>query len=271
MAVHNLRMNDDTLDEEDAAPAQEKDIPKLNYPVLDGYSSLVFLIVKNWDVVCAAIPTATAQVKALIVARALNAIVSVLGTHAERDGKKFNQRPFFRLFLCMLMDKGQRGWVLYQRLISQLFLFIEPYLRNLQLTDSMRLLYKGTLRVLLVLLHDFPEFLSDNHFLFCDVLPVCCVQMRNLVLSAFPRNMKLPDPFMPNLKVDLLPDIKVSPRILSNYSSTLNQHSVKGDLDQFFRSREQSILYGLLGKMQLPVEESDRAGTVFNVSLLSAL
>ena len=28
----------------------------------------------------------------------------VLGAHAERDGAKFNQRPFFRLFLCMLMD-----------------------------------------------------------------------------------------------------------------------------------------------------------------------
>ena len=28
-----------------------------------------------------------------------------------------------------------------------------------------------------------------------------CVQMRNLILSAFPRNMRLPDPFTPNLKV----------------------------------------------------------------------
>jgi CCR4-Not complex component, Not1 len=29
----------------------------------------------------------------------------------------------------------------------------------------------------------------------------CCVQMRNLLLSAFPRAMRLPDPFTPNLKV----------------------------------------------------------------------
>ena len=33
------------------------------------------------------------------------------------------------------------------------------------------------------------------------------MQMRNLVLSAFPRAMRLPDPFTPNLKVDLLPEI----------------------------------------------------------------
>jgi hypothetical protein len=66
---------------------------------------------------------------------------------------------------------------------------------------QVRLLYKGTLRVLLVLLHDFPEFLCDHHFTFCDVIPPSCIQMRNLILSAFPRNMRLPDPFTPNLKV----------------------------------------------------------------------
>lgn len=62
-------------------------------------------------------------------------------------------------------------------------------------------LYKGTLRVLLVLLHDFPEFLCDYHFTFCDVIPPSCIQMRNIILSAFPRNMRLPDPSTPNLKV----------------------------------------------------------------------
>jgi hypothetical protein len=64
-----------------------------------------------------------------------------------------------------------------------------------------RRLYRGTLRVLLVLLHDFPEFLCDYHYGFCDVIPPNCIQMRNLILSAFPRSMRLPDPFTPNLKV----------------------------------------------------------------------
>lgn len=61
---------------------------------------------------------------------------------------------------------------------------------------------QGTLRVLLVLLHDFPEFLCDYHYGFCDVIPPNCIQLRNLILSAFPRNMRLPDPFTPNLKVE---------------------------------------------------------------------
>jgi CCR4-NOT transcription complex subunit 1 len=45
--------------------------------------------------------------------------------------------------------------------------------------------------------------------------------MRNLILSAFPRNMRLPDPFMPNLKVDLLPEIGQAPRLLPEPSRLL--------------------------------------------------
>ena len=73
------------------------------------------------------------------------------------------------------------------------------------LTSSSPRLFQGTLRVLLVLLHDFPEFLCDYHYGFCDVIPPNCIQLRNLILSAFPRNMRLPDPFTPNLKVELGP------------------------------------------------------------------
>lgn len=45
------------------------------------------------------------------------------------------------------------------------------------------------------------RFLCEYHFSLCEAIPAPAVQMRNLVLSAFPRNMRLPDPFTPNLKV----------------------------------------------------------------------
>ena len=60
-----------------------------------------------------------------------------------------------------LLAKGQRGWPLMHRLLVDLFVFVEPYLRRARLPDAVRALYKGALRVLLVLLHDFPEFLCD--------------------------------------------------------------------------------------------------------------
>jgi hypothetical protein len=42
-------------------------------------------------------------------------------------------------------------------------------------------LYRGSLRVLLVLLHDFPEFLCDYHYGFCDVIPPNCIQVCNFL------------------------------------------------------------------------------------------
>lgn len=51
--------------------------------------------------------------------------------------------------------------------------------------------------------------------------------MRNLILSAFPRNMRLPDPFTPNLKVDMLSEITLAPRVLTNYVSTIQPLTFK--------------------------------------------
>merc|ERR1719262_1223015 len=171
----------------------------------------------------------------------------------------------------LLKIKGQRGWLMFQRLLIQLLHFLEPYLRRAQLDEGTRLLYKGTVRMLLVLLHDFPEFLCDYHFSFCDIIPVPCVQIRNLILSAFPCNMNLPDPFMPNLKVDLLPEIKTVPRISTNYTSTLMQRNLKSEVDQFLRTRDRKMLDGIRERLSLPRRDALQNDTKYNVRLLNAL
>ena len=90
-----------------------------------------------------------------------------------------------RLFMPKLLGptKPQKGWQLFQRLLVDLFKFLEPYLRNAEMTGPVQLLYTGTLRVLLVLLHDFPEFLCDYHFSFCDYIPPSCIQVRSPMVS----------------------------------------------------------------------------------------
>lgn len=112
----------------------------------------------------------------------------------------------------LLMAPNGSGWPMYEALLVGVLHFLEPALRTAELADPLRLLYKGALRLLLVLLHDFPEFLCEHQFRLCEVVPTPAIQMRNLILSAFPRNMRLPDPFTPNLKVDLLPEIATPPR-----------------------------------------------------------
>ncbi|WVZ55056.1 hypothetical protein U9M48_005770 [Paspalum notatum var. saurae] len=172
----------------------------------------------------------------------------------------------------LLMCNSQKGWPYFQRLLVALFKFMEPYLRNAELPDPVNLLYRGTMRVLLVLLHDFPEFLCDYHFSFCDVIPSSCIQMRNVILSAFPRNMRLPDPSTPNLKIDLLAEISISPRIMSDVDGALKSKQLKTEVDEYLKKPEgSSFLSDLKQKLLLPQNEAAFAGTRYNVPLINSL
>ncbi|KAI8885796.1 Not1-domain-containing protein [Backusella circina FSU 941] len=165
----------------------------------------------------------------------------------------------------LLLGDNLKGWDMFQKLFVSLLQFLVPYLHNAELWDTTRMLYRGTLRVLLVLLHDFPEFLCDYHMSFCDMIPSTCIQLRNLMLSAFPRNMRLPDPFTPNLKVDLLPGIDQPPRVLSDYTSILTQNQIKSEIDQLVDAPKNATTNLILQKFKLEQNDSD-----YNVPLVNS-
>ncbi|XP_017218466.1 uncharacterized protein LOC108195949 isoform X2 [Daucus carota subsp. sativus] len=172
----------------------------------------------------------------------------------------------------LLSGNPQKGWPCFQRLLVDLFQFLEPFLRNTKLGEPVHFLYKGSLRVLLVLLHDFPEFLCDYHFSFCDVIPSSCIQMRNIILSAFPRNMRLPDPSTPNLKIDLLVEITQAPCILSEVDTALRAKQMKSDVDEYLKTKQHgSFLSELKKKLLLPPVDAAQAGTRYNVPLMNSL
>lgn len=177
-----------------------------------------------------------------------------------------SHRIFIARMLAVLPQ--QKGWPMYAQLLIDLLKFLAPFLRNAELPKHTFLLYKGTLRVLLVLLHDFPEFLCDYHYGFCDVIPPNCIQMRNLILSAFPRNMRMPDPFTPNLKVDMLPDITQPPRILTNFSAMIQPTSFKKDLDSYIKTRSPVTF---LSELRSHLQVSNEPGQRYHVSLMNAL
>uniref|UniRef100_A0A336KB47 CSON004409 protein n=1 Tax=Culicoides sonorensis TaxID=179676 RepID=A0A336KB47_CULSO len=177
-----------------------------------------------------------------------------------------SNRVFLGRILAMIPQ--QKGWFMYSQLLIDLFKYLAPFLRNAELAKPVTVLYKGTLRVLLVLLHDFPEFLCDYHFGFCDVIPPNCIQMRNLILSAYPRNMRLPDPFTPNLKVSTLADITTPPRICTNYTAAIQPASFKKDLDSYLKQRAPVTFFAEL-KRNLQI--SNEPGSRYNIPLMNAL
>ena len=171
----------------------------------------------------------------------------------------------------LLIDHEQKGWPLLQRLLTAILRFMEPHLRTADLTEPIKLLYKGMLRMFLVLLHDFPEFLCNHHFNFCDIIPPNCIQLRNLVLSAYPRNMRLPDPFTPNLKVDLLPEISQPPRINADADHAFRSSPLREDVDTFLKTRKpENLVQHIIHRLTLTPAAALTAGTKYNVPLLNA-
>ena len=98
-------------------------------------------------------------------------------------------------------------------------------------------LYRGVLRILLILHHDFPEFLAATHYRFCNIIPPYCTQLRNLVLSAYPSSFpELPDPFSPGLKVDRLEETRKAPIVAGDVEGPLERINLKSHIDDSLKS-----------------------------------
>ena len=97
-------------------------------------------------------------------------------------------------------------------------------------------LYRSLLRIVLILHHDFPEFLAENHFRLCNSIPRHCGQYHNLVLSAYPSSfLELPNPFVNGLKVDRLEEMRRPPNVRGDYARQLTRAHVKDLVDSSFR------------------------------------
>jgi CCR4-NOT transcription complex subunit 1 len=178
-----------------------------------------------------------------------------------------NQR-FIQRMLLQSPTENYKTWNMYSILLIQLLRYLAPFLRNLDMPPAVYTLYKGTLRLFLLLLHDLPDFLCSYHYQFCDIIQYNCIQLRNLVLSAFPLSMKLPDPFTPNLKVDMIGDIDSSPpKITYQYIYNIPQ-KLKQDLDSYIKTRSPVTF---LSELRSYLEMSPDPGCRYNIQLLNAL
>ncbi|ORY87999.1 CCR4-Not complex component, Not1-domain-containing protein [Protomyces lactucae-debilis] len=142
-----------------------------------------------------------------------------------------------RFFLPQLLGQTESsGWAKYAELMTALLRFVGPSLESVEMNVSVRVIYHALLRLLLVLLNDFPNFLTNNHQVFCNHIPARCIQLRNLILSSFPRKMRLPDPFLPGLKVDRLPETAISPEISMDLEQILVQGKVMNSINNYIYS-----------------------------------
>lgn len=131
-------------------------------------------------------------------------------------------------------------------------------------------MYQGATRLLIVLLHDFPEFLSEYYFSICDIIPTRCIQLRNLVLSAFPMTITLPDPYLRNIRLEAIPEMGPIPPTRFDITSCLKSNDLGSILEALIFNRgPPSFLQSLKDRLRLPATMTLPGG--YSLSAINAV
>lgn len=143
-----------------------------------------------------------------------------------------------RIFVPALLGMpGNAGWGHYTRLLKQLLEYLGEQLKSVEVSPIARDLYRAVLKQLIILQHDFPEYLAATHLQLCESIPPHCTQLLNLVLVATPDSAaKLPDPLQPGLKVERMSDLRVPPATTEDPSDYLRQMGLLDILDTILKS-----------------------------------
>ncbi|SZE99712.1 unnamed protein product [Blumeria hordei] len=128
-----------------------------------------------------------------------------------------------RYFLPVIMELPDRiGWKPIADVVESLMAYVGELIKPLHISPISKEIYRGVIKLILIFHHDFPGFLAANHSRFCANIPLHCIQMRNLILSANPAS-KLPDPFQQGLKVDRVEEMRDSPESMNDVEAPLRQ------------------------------------------------
>ena len=171
----------------------------------------------------------------------------------------------------LLMFKDREGWSTVHRLLLGHLRFLRPFLASGTLDDVGRTLYTGTVRIFLVLLHDFPTFLSVYHHSLCSALPPHCIQLSNLILAAFPLGVRLHDPFVPGFNLESLPESRVSPTIISDFTHSLEQADVRQLVDKAIAGASSPLVAVPSIKDRLANPPKPTEGSVYDIPLVNSL
>jgi CCR4-NOT transcription complex subunit 1 len=142
------------------------------------------------------------------------------------------QHRVFMPVLLQMVDNA--GWKPFADLVCQLLGCLSEQLKALNVSDAGKDLSRGTVKLFVVLHHDFPDFLAANHVRFCAKIPTHCIQLINTVLTATPQqNYGKP---IENNKADRLEELKTYPGLIDEAVATLMEAGLLSVLDQVFQS-----------------------------------
>jgi CCR4-NOT transcription complex subunit 1 len=182
-----------------------------------------------------------ADQKADIFLAVAKALLIVQPSNIQRFAFSWLALVAHRIFVPAMLEEGQddKRWDIYAQLVETLLIFTGKLIKPTGETIMTQQFYRGVLRVLLVIHHDFPEFLVENHFRFCNSIPMHCTQLRNLIVSAYPSTiLEMPDPFTAGLKADRLEHDLQAPVIRADIAQILSDAGIKNAIDNLLKGSE---------------------------------
>lgn len=137
-----------------------------------------------------------------------------------------------------------QGWDTFVPLLTALFAYLGDLVNsgNLDTSTPMQDFYRGAIRAIVLLTHDFPDFFVENHMQLNASVPDNLVQMYNILNSAHPSSFQeLPDPFTPGLKMNRLEQVRQAPSIRGNISPILSEAKIKDVVDKILEGSSKKV------------------------------
>lgn len=182
-----------------------------------------------------------------------------------------------RLFLPQILELPDKvGYGIGVKLLTSLLKFQQTYQNKESNHDVLNVVFKGINRIFVGLIHDYPEFLVECHYQLVTAIPRGYIQLKNIVLSATPKDIIVPDPFTQGLKVERLPEINDAPVIYYKPIEDLAKVGLKKPVENFLRIPAPGLMRTIYNGLKLiQPKTTDEFGytetTTFNAKLINAL
>lgn len=101
----------------------------------------------------------------------------------------------------LLLLESKRGWPHYTKLLQSLLRHISEHMKAIEVTDVIKQFYSAIVKLLVILAHDFSDYVWANAFQLCLSISPHCTQLRNIVLNCGPRS-EAGEPIPQDLQAD---------------------------------------------------------------------
>lgn len=182
-----------------------------------------------------------------------------------------------RMFLPKVLGlPNHEGYGVAVKLFMALLKFQNIYSKDVVVHhDVINVCFKAINRLFAALAHDEPDFLIACHYQLVSAVLPSCTQLRNIILSATPKNVETVNPFASTGLVDSMPNSENAPEVFYSPMDDLSKVGLKKPTENFLRIPAPALMRSIYGgtKLNHPKELAEFGFDVvtFNVKLINAL